>query len=558
MTHRRLLSFAGMLLSTVMLGSCGDPVGLLPPGLAILSGDKQSGVAGQPLPEPLLVTVADGTGRGVEGAQIYWEVTTGAGTIPFITYTDATGTASATWTLGVEGLTQTARASVSMLADSSPGTSPPVIFTATANGAATQLAAIGGNSQTAIIDDTLPVPLRVRAVNLAGSGVPGARVLWATADEGQVLPKLTLTDAQGEAVATWVLGGTVGVQTATAAVTGLNGSPRTFTATADRAANTLTWASEQLSPCYGPGAGIWASSPADVFAVCGRGMIWHFNGSSWEAQSSGTTRYLWGVWGSSPSDVFAVGDSATILHYDGTNWRQQPAARTGGVWGSDALSIGGVWGSSATDVFAVGFDSRNSDRSGYVPFSPIWHYDGTTWTQAKVGGCFLLGVWESSSANGFAVGDGVFHYDGATWNSQVPGNCTLPDTSGGSFAGVWVRGFTGVWGSGPADVYTVGHDWVICGRACTQTSTFIDHYDGTSWQRQLSLVDCACVLIRVWAAASPDVVVVGSGGRIFHYDGSRWRRESTGTTQPIFAVAGSGARDVWAITPGGLVLHGTR
>src|SRR5439155_737453 len=256
--------------------------------------------------------------------------------------------------------------------------------------------------------------------------------------------------------ATWVLGGTVGVQTATAAVTGLNGSPRTFTATADRAANTLTWASEQLPPCYGPGAGIWASSPADVFAVCGRGMIWHFNGSSWEAQSSGTTRYLWGVWGSSPSDVFAVGDSATILHYDGTNWRQQPAARTGGVWGSDALSIGGVWG------------------------------------------------------------------------------------------------------SGPADVYTVGHDWVICGRACTQTSTFIDHYDGTSWQRQLSLVDCACVLIRVWAAASPDVVVVGSGGRIFHYDGSRWRRESTGTTQPIFAVAGSGARDVWAITPGGLVLHGTR
>src|SRR5439155_761147 len=169
MTHRRLLSFAGMLLSTVMLGSCGDPVGLLPPGLAILSGDKQSGVAGQPLPEPLLVTVADGTGRGVEGAQIYWEVTTGAGTIPFITY----------------------------------------------------------------------------------------------------------TDAKGEAAATWVLGGTVGVQTATAAVTGLNGSPRTFTATADRAANTLTWASEQLPPCYGPGAGIWASSPADVFAVCGRGMIWH-------------------------------------------------------------------------------------------------------------------------------------------------------------------------------------------------------------------------------------------------------------------------------------------
>src|SRR5439155_460117 len=84
------------------------------------------------------------------------------GTISFITYTDATGTASATWTLGVEGLTQTARASVSMLADSSPGRSPPVIFTATANGAATELVDIAGNGQVAIIDDTLPVPRRVR------------------------------------------------------------------------------------------------------------------------------------------------------------------------------------------------------------------------------------------------------------------------------------------------------------------------------------------------------------------------------------------------------------
>src|SRR5947199_534114 len=112
MTHRRLLSFAGMLLSTVMLGSCGDPVGLLPPGLAIRSGDKQSGVAGQPLPGPLLVTVADGNGRGVEGAQIRWEGSSGGGAIPSVTYRDPTGRASATWTLGGVGRTQTARARV--------------------------------------------------------------------------------------------------------------------------------------------------------------------------------------------------------------------------------------------------------------------------------------------------------------------------------------------------------------------------------------------------------------------------------------------------------------
>src|SRR5437879_3619490 len=213
MTHRLALSIAGMLLSTAMLYGCGESTGLHPSGLAILSGDGQSGVAGQPLAQPLAVTVANGSGRAVIGAQIHWEATTGGGSVGFITYTDSTGTASATWILGVEGRTQTARASLSILADSSPGSSTPVSFTATANGAATQLALIGGNSQTAIIDDTLPVALRVRATNELGAGVAGVRVNWATvAGAGQVPSRPTVTDADGEAAVTWVLGPTVGAQ----------------------------------------------------------------------------------------------------------------------------------------------------------------------------------------------------------------------------------------------------------------------------------------------------------------------------------------------------------
>src|SRR5947208_15221950 len=95
------------------------------------------------------------------------------------------------------------------------------------NGAATDLVLIGGNGQAAIIDDTLPVPLSIRAVNQAGAGVAGVPVTWAATGGGQVSSSSTLTDAQGEAVATWVLGPTVGMQTATATVTGLHGSRRT-------------------------------------------------------------------------------------------------------------------------------------------------------------------------------------------------------------------------------------------------------------------------------------------------------------------------------------------
>src|SRR5438093_5827864 len=283
------------------------------------------------------------------------------------------------------------------------------------NGAATDLVLIGGNGQAAIIDDTLPVPLSIRAVNQAGAGVAGVTVLWTAAAGGLVFAD-SITDPHGDAIATWVLGPIVGAQTATATVTGLNGSPLTFTATANPAANTLTWTSEQLpSGTYG---GTWASSAADVFAVGAGGTIRHFNGSSWELQNSGTLNDLHGVWGSSSADVFAVGDSGTILHYDGSNWTTQPASRFPAPF-ANAIPwrIASVWGSSATDVFAVGSDPRNS-VAGYTVVSPVWHYDGTTWTADTVGGCFLRAVWGSSSADVFAVGDGVLHYDGATWNRR--------------------------------------------------------------------------------------------------------------------------------------------
>src|SRR5436309_7397122 len=235
------------------------------------------------------------------------------------------------------------------------------------NGAATDLVLIGGNGQAAIIDDTLPVPLSIRAVNQAGAGVAGVTVLWTAAAGGLVFAD-SITDPHGDAIVTWVLGPMIGAQTVTATVTGLNGSPLTFTATANPAANTLTWASEQLSPiCPCPSGrwgGIWASSPSGVFVVGGRGTIRHFNGSSWEAQNSGTTNELDVVSGNSPSDVFAGGGGGTILHYDGANW--SPLA-VGGASGN----FSGIWGSSPSDVFAVG------------PSPGIWHYDGSVWTQQK-------------------------------------------------------------------------------------------------------------------------------------------------------------------------------
>jgi hypothetical protein len=60
---------------------------------------------------------------------------------------------------------------------------------------------------------------------------------------------------------------------------------------------------------------VWGSSKTDVFAVGEGGMIFHFDGSVWKRQSSGTGIFLYGIWGSSATNAFAVGSSGEILHY---------------------------------------------------------------------------------------------------------------------------------------------------------------------------------------------------------------------------------------------------
>ena len=78
---------------------------------------------------------------------------------------------------------------------------------------------------------------------------------------------------------------------------------------------------------------MWGSSGSNVFAVGTGGTILHYDGSSWSAMSSGTTRSLYGVWGSSGNDVFAVGNGGTILHYDGSSWSAMSSGTTNGLSG---------------------------------------------------------------------------------------------------------------------------------------------------------------------------------------------------------------------------------
>lgn len=195
-----------------------------PAAVAVASGSGQPGVAGQALPDPLVVKVTDASGSAVSGAAVQWSVTAGGGSVsPGTSSTDSQGRAQATWTLGTETGENQVTASVSGV--------PAATFTATARaGLPARIEKAAGDGQEAAAGAAAPAPLQVRVTDAHGNPVPGVDVTWAVAaGGGSMSPATATTDAAGTAAAQWTLGTVAGGNTATASVSVL--PPVSFTAT---------------------------------------------------------------------------------------------------------------------------------------------------------------------------------------------------------------------------------------------------------------------------------------------------------------------------------------
>jgi hypothetical protein len=114
----------------------------------------------------------------------------------------------------------------------------------------------GGNGQVAPVNDPLPEPLVVKVVDEAGDPVEGIAVQWDAHGAGDVAPATATTGPDGRASVSRVLGATPGQQTTTAAVSGLQGSPVTFTATAVDGLTPTLAISTQPSPAARSGVAL--------------------------------------------------------------------------------------------------------------------------------------------------------------------------------------------------------------------------------------------------------------------------------------------------------------
>lgn len=198
-----------------------------PSGVRVVSGNEQVGSPGQPLAQPLVVEVVDGSGNPVVSAAVTWVVTAGGGTLdPATGTTDENGRASTTWTLGPGIGANTAQAIVSGVGQA--------VFSATASaGSPDDILIASGNDQQGQSGTRLANDLVVQVVDGDDNPVPGITVTWrVVSGGGTVAPRTSTTDGAGRASTAWTLGSGTGSQRAEASAPGAGSVQFDATATA--------------------------------------------------------------------------------------------------------------------------------------------------------------------------------------------------------------------------------------------------------------------------------------------------------------------------------------
>jgi adhesin/invasin len=221
-----------ILLAALLIAACTNDAtqpATLALSFSVASGDGQSGVVGQPLPNPLVIKATDSRGRPQKNLQVSFIIASGGGSAnPASVRTDQNGLAQTSWTLG------TSVAQVQGLeARASQGNTLLGAFTATPlPGPPAQVVIQAGDGQSVAHDAPVPIAPSVFVGDQYGNAVAGASVSFTvTAGGGSVTGSPATSGADGVAtLGSWTLGSTVGTNTLRASVA--TASPAAFTATA--------------------------------------------------------------------------------------------------------------------------------------------------------------------------------------------------------------------------------------------------------------------------------------------------------------------------------------
>ena len=278
--------------------------------------------------------------------------------------------------------------------------------------------------------------------------------------------------------------------------------------------------------------GIWGDGPDDVWIVGQPGLIYHWDGTDWERQESGTTSALTSVWGPGNGTVYATGHGGIILRNSGSGWSAMESGTD-----KNLFDVGEFQGT----IMACGLGAT------------IRQLSGSSWTtspdevfirdaeQAVTDTLYLSDADDSASLTSVA------HYGLAGSDGGVL--MTDPDTD-------WqLRRVTG------------GADWVTCATSTERISGNFLATDGgrlfqlaslegdlLSWSRRYSPA-LGATIYGIHTGIADTIWAVTQDGRINRVDPDNSHHELYEDGLILFDIWGSSGTDLYAVGIDGRVIH---
>jgi hypothetical protein len=235
---------------------------------------------------------------------------------------------------------------------------------------------------------------------------------------------------------------------------------------------------------------VFALSENDIYVSSDDGLVYYFNGSTWDKVFEGPVPLnseISAIWGSSTDNLYIIGDNGLFKHYNGSVWSDIVLPEPTTNYYHD------IYGFSANDIYVIGRGNYNYiyHCDGVDPLS--WDYVDISSLGAEI---YCYAVWGTAGDDVYIAGGGgkIIHWNGVEWELMDTGTTTA---------------FYDIWGSASSDLYAVSSSWIF-------------HYDGAEWTYTLPPYSSSGSWYWITGSSATDVLVGGSRDEIVHYDGIEW------------------------------------
>ena len=252
------------------------------------------------------------------------------------------------------------------------------------------------------------------------------------------------------------------------------------------------------------------------------------------------------VWGAPTGEVFLMGEDGVIFRKNGDAWDSLNSGP------SFDRKVHSVWGVRGDNLYFVGritdrdttfFDSTvDSNITVDAPDKPfITQYNGLNFADAPISGIDwgLYDIWGSSESNIYAVG-----YNGTVVHYDGSSwNVELTDGTSPTF-------LTSVWGADSANMYAGGSGGALLNNRPCEANP-----DSLCWN--VLTTHSYHALWDVWGLSDTSVYMAGTNGTIINYNStdSIMTKMETGVNNSLYSIWGTAEDNLYAVGWGGKIIH---